>query len=97
MNQPTSKSSYPDYTSGHAEHSFLELVAEMKALGMNPLPILETAANDILAQHGANVLVYTKAVLDQMRAANNPNGIYLWDCLHSILSARISPSYITIH
>ncbi|WP_339862778.1 hypothetical protein [Paremcibacter congregatus] len=97
MNPQVTKSSYESSTSTDEEYSFLELVAEMRALDMDPQPILKTAAHDIWQRYGNEVLAYTKTMLDQMILIKNKNGIYLWGELHNILASQICPDYITIH
>ncbi len=97
MTQPNLERSYDTNTSSHANYSFMELVQEMRVLGMDPKPILSIAANDIFNRLGSKSLGYIKSILDQMVNENNTNGMYLWREIHDILSDRFSASHITIH
>ena len=80
-----------------SDTSVLKLVEEMKILGMDPLPLLQIAANDIFSRHGRKSLPYAKELLCQMLAEKNPDGIYLWQTLYTILEGYTSDAQITIH
>jgi len=84
-------------TSPGTSCSFLELIQEMKLLGMDPKPVFEIAANDICSLYGAKATIYTELMLDHMIEEDNPDGIYLWKELHHTLSNRISPPNKIIH
>ena len=77
--------------------SILKLVEEMKFFGMDPLPLLEIAANDILSCHGTKAIPYAQEMLCQMIDGNNPDGIYLWQALYDILKGHTSDTSATIH
>lgn len=77
--------------------SVLELVEEMKTLGMDPLPLLQIAANDIFTRHGAKALPYAEEMLCQMLTAKDLDGIYLWQSLSDILGGYISEPALTMH
>jgi len=97
MNQQTLKNPYNTATSEGNSLSLLDLVQEMKCLGMDPKPILEIAANDINSLYGAKAHAYCALQLTQAREQDNPNDIYLWKELYIILQERLYPLPITIH
>ncbi|MBL4802289.1 MAG: hypothetical protein JKY45_10380 [Emcibacter sp.] len=94
MNRQTSDITHNNSSSNL---SFLELVEEMKGLGMDPRPLLEIAANDIWTRHGAQAMTYTELMLHQMQEENNPDGIYLWQALFDLLKDRQLDAHFTIH
>lgn len=97
MNQQILISSYDTNTSDYADLSILEMVHEMKLLGVDPKPFLKIAAIEIFSLHGAKGITYAEEMLDQMIEDDNPGGIFLWKELYSILSDLASTAQITIH
>ncbi len=97
MNKPIPETPTSTSAFGHADYSFVDLIQEMKSLGMDPKPILETAANDIFSIHGPKVFAYARIMLENMVKTDNPNGIYLWNEILNILSQRISPAPAALH
>ncbi len=85
------------HRSGYGEYSCSELVSEMKLLGLDPGPLLEIAANDILSRHGSKGQAYAKLMLDQVIAEDDLDGIYLWNALLSHICNHISHDHHIIH
>lgn len=97
MHKSTPENSYGISPSSNKDYSFIDLIQEMKELGMDPKPILVTAANDIFSKYGPHVFVYAKTMLENMIKTNNPNGIYLWNELLEILSEQNPPASIRLN
>lgn len=97
MTQPYLQNSSINHISGYGEYSYSELVSEMKSLGMDPRPLLEIAANDILSQHGSRGQAYARRMLDQMIAEDDLDGIYLWNALLNHIYNHISHDHHIIH
>ena len=77
--------------------SFINLAKEMRDLGMDPQPLFEIAANDLFSRHGPKALNYAETLLKQMREQGNPDGIYLWKSLYSLLKMRLSGTLMMVH
>ncbi len=101
MTQPYLQNSSINHGSGHrsgyGEYSYSELVSEMKLLGMDPRPLLEIAANDIVSRHGSRGQAYAELMLDQVIAEDDLDGIYLWNALLNHICNHISHGHYIIH
>lgn len=97
MNQQILLNSNNTNTSSYARLSILELVQEMKLLGVDPKPLLEIAAIDLFSQYGTKAISYIELMLDQMIEDDNPDGLYLWKELYCILNDLVSTPQATIH
>lgn len=97
MNQQNLKNSCSTSSSRVNSLSLLDLVQEMKCLGMDPEPILDIAANDIISLYGAQAGAFCALRLTQAIEDVNPNDIYLWKELYSILQNRLYSLPTTIH
>lgn len=97
MNQQILVKSNDASVSSYSKLTILEMIHEMKLLGVDPKPLIEIAAVDLFTQYGTEAITYTELMLDQMVEEDNPNGLFLWKELYIILSDLVSATQITLH
>ncbi|MCF6215309.1 MAG: hypothetical protein L3J58_03945 [Emcibacter sp.] len=97
MSEVILKNTINPHKDNYAGYSIIELIAEMKLLGVSPQPLLEIAAKDIVNRFGADGHIYVEMMLNQVTEAQDFGGIFLWTALQKLLNIASSPTCTTIH